>query len=217
MLPNNIRRSAIQAVVLGASKGIGLEVFTYLAQAGFKVIGTYRTCSNLLEHRIAQFPSNNHLRITFYDTSNADCEIYEKASIIVDCTTPRIFVGDTVSLSPPLLNSFNEAYSSHLIKIVHHLDPKENHLIITPSSSAVEELPLGLIEYAAAKRSLEMFAYAINLSHPNLKCLTPRLPRVSTNQTLSVLKIQKSLTPKQAASMITRSIYSNIDHLSAVA
>jgi hypothetical protein len=61
--------------------------------------------------------------------------------------------------------------------------------IFYPSSAAVEELPLDMGEYAAAKMAGEILCDFLHKTNPGLCIYKPRLPRVATDQTVSLLPV----------------------------
>ena len=60
-------------------------------------------------------------------------------------------------------------------------------LFYYPSSEFVEERPAGMTEYAMAKAAGEQMCRDLNLYVPGLRILVSRLPRLRTDQTLSLL------------------------------
>ena len=64
--------------------------------------------------------------------------------------------------------------------------------VLYPSSIAISELPTNMGEYAAAKAAAEITCKFLEKAHPNLSIHFPRLKRLETDQTVSLLpqKIQ---------------------------
>jgi hypothetical protein len=61
--------------------------------------------------------------------------------------------------------------------------------VFYPSSAAIEELPMDMAEYAAAKMAGELLCDFLQKAHPGLMIHKPRLPRVATDQTVSLLPV----------------------------
>jgi hypothetical protein len=61
--------------------------------------------------------------------------------------------------------------------------------IFYPSSTAIEELPLDMGEYAAAKMAGEVLCDFLQKTTPGIAIHKPRLPRVATDQTVSLLPV----------------------------
>jgi hypothetical protein len=61
--------------------------------------------------------------------------------------------------------------------------------VFYPSSVAVDELPAGMAEYAAAKAAGETLSLALAKHDRALKIYCPRLPRIATDQTASLIPV----------------------------
>ena len=57
-----------------------------------------------------------------------------------------------------------------------------------PSSVAIDEMPLNMLEYTIAKNAGEILSSLIQKITPQIKIYKPRLPRMVTDQTVSVLE-----------------------------
>ena len=60
--------------------------------------------------------------------------------------------------------------------------------IFCPSTVYIDEMPDGFAEYVCAKIAAEQFADYIGAKHPHWRVVTPRLPRLPTDQTAAVAK-----------------------------
>ena len=115
------------------------------------------------------------------------------------------------NISYDLYLDFCNFYIKNLLKIVNILSLKKRHLILVPSITAIDELPLRMIEYAASRGSLEMIAKGLHKIIPNVKIITPRFQRIKTIQTISI--INKGISSQKAAQELTNIIYENLDFL----
>ena len=61
--------------------------------------------------------------------------------------------------------------------------------VFFPSSTAVDDLPLDMGEYAAAKMAGEILCVFLQKAHPGIAVHKPRLPRIATDQTASLLPV----------------------------
>jgi hypothetical protein len=59
-----------------------------------------------------------------------------------------------------------------------------------PSSVAVEENPSDMLEYSQAKKEGEELCLELIKKYSNIKILCPRLPRLETDQTVSLSSVK---------------------------
>ena len=59
--------------------------------------------------------------------------------------------------------------------------------VCDPTSIFVKDTPKGFKEYAAAKREGEVLCEKLNAEYSQLRVIYPRLPRMQTDQTSSLL------------------------------
>ena len=93
------------------------------------------------------------------------------------------------SFSEPLFQEFCRYYVTGFQRLVAMLRPGGLIKILYPSSIAVEELPLNMAEYCAAKTAGETTAMFLGRHH-GLRVHIPRLPRLATDQTASVMPVE---------------------------
>jgi hypothetical protein len=62
--------------------------------------------------------------------------------------------------------------------------------IFCPSSAAVDDPPLTMGEYAAAKSAGEMLGIFLQKAYPGMNVYEPRLPRLATDQTANVAAVE---------------------------
>ena len=104
--------------------------------------------------------------------------------------TPFIFSGVKGIFSASLFNRFCDYYVVGFLNIVEQLRSLGLRNIFYPSSVAIDELPLDMGEYAAAKIAGEMLCMYLKTSNKDMSIYSPRLPRLSTDQTVSILPIK---------------------------
>lgn len=107
--------------------------------------------------------------------------------------TPFIAVATGGSFSPQLFQNFCAYYVTGFLNTVRAIRNlgAELRKIFYPSSVFLDELPLHLGEYAAAKMAGEVLCAFLEKSQPGLKIHKPRLPRMATDQTTSLLPVNK--------------------------
>jgi hypothetical protein len=68
--------------------------------------------------------------------------------------------------------------------------PSDLRGALYPSTAALDELPAGMAEYAAAKAAGEAVCALLEKLHPRLRIHRPRLPRMATDQTASLMPVK---------------------------
>ena len=101
--------------------------------------------------------------------------------------TPPIFTGVQGVFSSELFNRFSACYIGGFLNIMEPLKLLAVSNYFQPSSVAVETLPPGLGEYAAAKLAGETFGQYLEPADHALRIYRPRLPGLDTDQTARLL------------------------------
>ena len=73
------------------------------------------------------------------------------------------------------------------MKVVSRVAARDLRGLFFPSSIFVEELPLNMGEYSAAKMAGEGVCRLLEKWYPDVMFAVPRLPRMRTDQTVSLL------------------------------
>ena len=106
--------------------------------------------------------------------------------------TPRIYRKKAEVFVASLFDEFLNSYVKSLYKLCQEIEaiPSEHKTrIYVPSSIFISERPDGLVEYAMAKAAAEVLIEDINRGFRRVSVVSTRLPRLSTDQTSSVLKL----------------------------
>ena len=106
--------------------------------------------------------------------------------------TPRIYRKKAEVFVGDLFDEFLDSYVRSLYGLCRHIEsmPLDRKIgIYVPSTVFIAERPDGLVEYAMAKAAAEVLIEDINRSFKRVSILSTRLPRLSTDQTSSVLKL----------------------------
>lgn len=187
-----------RALVIGGSRGLGEVAAKLLGAGGASVTLTYLRGAEDAHRVIDQInawggraaclpfdvlhPSGN--LEGFADETGPPTHLYYFA-------TPPIAAGQPGSFSGESFIRFCDYYVTGFlgtVRIVRSLAP---HLrgVFYPSSVYVDELPPNLAEYSAAKMAGETAARLLERSAAGLIVQVPRLPRLATDQTASLLPV----------------------------
>jgi len=102
--------------------------------------------------------------------------------------TPRIFARRQEPFDDKLFERFAAFYVGGFARVCASLLPAAGAVdIFYPSSTAIEEQPAALAEYVAAKSAGESLCRLLERQTRGLRILVRRLPRVTTDQTASVV------------------------------
>src|SRR5439155_18321633 len=105
-----------------------------------------------------------------------------------------IFAAKGGEFSAELFAAFCRYYVTGFSHTLNRLKALAPIHVFYPSSVALDEFPINMREYVAAKAAGEAVCSLLGKSHPGMAVYTPRLPRLATDQTASLLPV-KSLDP----------------------
>uniref|UniRef100_UPI003561861C SDR family NAD(P)-dependent oxidoreductase n=1 Tax=Roseovarius sp. TaxID=1486281 RepID=UPI003561861C len=100
--------------------------------------------------------------------------------------TPFIAPGEDHTFSPELFDGYCNYYVRGFVRLAAALAPHGLRRVFFPSSVYVEDPPPNLAEYAAANAAGEVACLGLEKAYPGLLISKPRLPRVATDQTVSL-------------------------------
>jgi hypothetical protein len=104
--------------------------------------------------------------------------------------TPHIATGVPGHFSAELFDTFRAYYVTGLLNSVASVERwGDLRAVFCPSSIYVEAPPQNLAEYAAAKSEAESAARQLATTHPGWIVDAPRLPRLATDQTATLLRV----------------------------
>lgn len=106
--------------------------------------------------------------------------------------TPFIFEGVRGKFSASLFDKFCDYYVTGFVNSVQAYKDIGSRLekVFYPSSVAVQELPIDMIEYASAKAAGEVVCAALDKSEKQTDIVFSRLPRLDTDQTASLWEVE---------------------------
>ena len=187
-----------RALIIGGSRGLGEVSAKLLAAGGAEVVLTYyrgeQDAQRVIEEIVSQGADADCLPLNVLEPSQALPDKIDNRTTplyLYYCATPPIFQAVKGKFSSPLFTTFADYYVTGFLRTVQALvvRPQGLQKIFYPSSTAVEELPLDMAEYAAAKMAGEIACDFLQKAHPGIGIHKPRLPRVATDQTVSLLPV----------------------------
>ncbi len=190
--------SAQQALIVGGSRGLGEVTAKLLAAGGAEVILTYyrgeQDAQRIVEEIVAHGAHADCLPLNVLEPSQGLPDRIadpSKPLYLYYFATPYIFGAAKGKFSSQRFDTFSKYYVSGFHRTVQTLaDPTIGlRKVFYPSSAAIEELPMDMAEYAAAKMAGELLCDFLQKAHPGLIIHKPRLPRVATDQTVSLLPV----------------------------
>jgi hypothetical protein len=118
------------------------------------------------------------------------CELPETPTHIYYFATPNIARRLAGFCSRERLGEFHQYYVHGFLEL---LDAAQALgwgavSVFYPSTTFVRRRPPGMIEYAMAKAAGELLCAEINRFRPGIRVITRRLPRVLTDQTVSLIE-----------------------------
>lgn len=187
---------ATRSLVIGASRGLGELVAKVLAAGGGDVVIGYARGRDDAEKVAAEISAwgRGDSEIVQIDVTTDDFDRidFERLDAVYFFATPRIYR----KKKGVFVDSFFQEFVDFYVKGLHALCERIEALpldrqvrVYVPSSVFVAERPDGLTEYAMAKAAVEVMIDDINRAYKRVRILATRLPRLSTDQTSSLLRI----------------------------
>jgi NAD(P)-dependent dehydrogenase (short-subunit alcohol dehydrogenase family) len=203
-----------RALIVGGSRGLGAATAMLIAAGGGLPIVTYATGAAeaaVLQHEArAAGRRIDALRLDVLDDNAgnvvAEAAARAAATHVYYYATPRIFARRREPFDDRLFERFAAFYVTAFgricLSVARAIKPLD---VFYPSSTAVDETPPELTEYAAAKAAGESLCRTLQRPDDGLRIHVRRLPRVKTDQTASLLTVP-ALDPFDAALPIVREI-----------
>jgi len=189
------------AVVTGGGRGIGREEALLLAEEGAKVVvndlGTELdgtgTDSGVAQAVVDEITAAGGLAEALrLDVTATPPERLPEVDLLVFMSTPFIFSAVKGRFNGELFDRFCAHYVHGFTRLCAQLAAARPLRVLCPSSSAVAEVPANMGEYAAAKAASEIACQYLEGSIKGLKIHRPRLPRLATDQTGSIVPVQNA-------------------------
>ena len=184
-----------RSLVIGASRGLGEMAAKILAAGGGDVTISYAQGLHDIETVDADIKASGlgTSRVQRLDVTSGDFGAidFEALDAVYFFATPRINRKKAVVFDAALFDEFVGFYVESLYKLCLHVEAlalTRKVRIYVPSSVFITERPDGLVEYAMAKAAAEVMIEDINRRFRKVSVVATRLPKLSTDQTSSVLK-----------------------------
>lgn len=186
------------ALIIGGSRGLGEVAAKLLAAGGAEVIITY--CQGGQDaQRVVKEISDHGATADYiqYNVLEPSQTLVNKIShrpgplCLYYFATPFIFGAAKGKFSARRFASFSQYYVKGFLKTFQSVLSASSGLqkVFYPSTAAIDELPLDMGEYAAAKTAGEILCDFLQKANPGLVIHKPRLPRIATDQTVSLLPV----------------------------
>jgi hypothetical protein len=190
--------SVQRALIIGGSRGLGEVTAKLLAAGGAEVIITYyrgeKDALRVVSEIDAHGATANYFELNVLDSPQRSLNLVadrSKPLYLYYFATPFIFGAARGKFSAQRFAAFCEYYVTGFLRTVQTLTtpPAGLQKVFYPSSAAIEELPLDMGEYTAAKIAGEILCDFLQKANPGLDIYKPRLPRIATDQTVSLLPV----------------------------
>jgi len=187
-----------RALVAGGSRGLGEITAKLLAAGGAEVVLTYyrgeEEARRIVEELVSAGARADCLPLNVLEPSE---DLLGKLAggaaplCLYYFATPFIFGGVRGKFAPRRFETFCNYYVTGFLRTVQSLAPPRGGLrkIFYPSTEAIDKMPPDMGEYAAAKSAGERLCDFLQKTHPGLIIHRPRLPRLATDQTVSLLPV----------------------------
>ncbi len=182
----------IKALIVGGSRGLGEVVAKLIACGGGHPVITYHSGASDARRVCETIHAYGALCDTIQYTVGAESthiDGYTGINQFYYFATPKIFGKRSSDYDNQLLNLFTAVYVDGFGKLCRHLQHQTPFLaVMYPSSVAIDNPLPGLAEYIDAKQKGEELCNVLSRQE-NTYVVWPRLPRIETDQTLSLIKV----------------------------
>jgi acyl dehydratase len=174
-----------RALVVGGSRGIGEVCGKLLALGGAKHIClTYATGKEDAQRVAAVLAGHCEVRVASFDVLS-DMPPEGSYTHVYYFPAPRLRA-NTGSFDNDLFQLYNKYFVNGMALLFEAYARESAVRLLQPSSIFVEAPERGFSEYATAKAASESLGHQLTAQYPSSVILTPRLPRVHTDQTQNV-------------------------------
>jgi acyl dehydratase len=188
-----------RALVIGGSRGLGEIAAKLVCAGGAKVKITYHQGKDDAV-RVAQEITSNGGDAGFFHFDVLDCDSDALKMRLGDwCPTHLYFFATPfIASSPPgvfnpdLFYKFCRYYVTAFRNVVNQLASAGLKNALYPSTVFIDEAPSGMGEYAAAKAAGEVLCALLERTHRGMVIRRPRLPRLPTDQTVSLRSVYQA-------------------------
>lgn len=182
-----------RALVIGGSRGLGELTAKMLAAGGADVCLTYNQglseANDVVSDILSQGGKSRTIALNILESIGKQWSPPQGwvPTHLYYFATPYIFSGQRVGFSSELLATLISYYVTGFARSVESFVPSGLVAVFYPSTVALDELPTDMAEYCAAKAAGEALCQLLVRRHRGLNVFYPRLPRLATDQTVSLL------------------------------
>ena len=184
-----------RALVVGGSRGLGELTAKLLAAGGAEVTITFVRGSADAQEVVAEITASGAV------ASAMAFDVLDQGQAIADqfgttpgagpthlyyFATPHIATAAKGVFSPAIFQRFCDFYLTAFLEAVQTLLPLGLRGVLYPSTVFIDKPPENMGEYAASKAAGEILCAFVERTHRGLTILRPRLPKLATDQTLSL-------------------------------
>ena len=183
--------------MVGGSRGIGEYTAKAIAAGGGQVTVTYLVGLAEAQALLIEIKTfGGEADLLPYDACLPAAEQLEKLKFppthVYYFATGRIFGHTSFEFCPSLYQEFHQLYVTGFYDLCSALHKRtERFSVFYPSSVAVtpEDRPKGMTEYAMAKAAGELLCADMKWFLPGVEVMVKRLPRLSTDQTATLVPV----------------------------
>ena len=184
------------ALIVGGSRGLGEVSAKLLAAGSAEVKITYHQGEEDAQRIVEEINSNGGTAdcLQFDILSPEQNSLFRSLSDwspthLYYFATPFIFSGVKGVFSPELFKKFCDYYITGFVKTLIPLRNSGLKNVFYPSTVAIDEMPEDMREYTAVKMAGETLCMFLRENYKDLTIYSPRLERLSTDQTVSLLPV----------------------------
>jgi NAD(P)-dependent dehydrogenase (short-subunit alcohol dehydrogenase family) len=189
-----------RALVIGGSRGLGEVAVKALCAGNAVVKFSYHRGAEEAQVIAAEVAAGGGTAVCFaYDVLKDSDQLVRQTddwspTILCYLATPFVFSSIQGRFVQSLFDRLSDTYIEGFLRTFHALLVPGNSLrdVLYPSSTAIDELLPNMGEYAAAKSAAETLCRFLERMHPNIRFHYPRLPRMATDQTVSLLPTESA-------------------------
>jgi NAD(P)-dependent dehydrogenase (short-subunit alcohol dehydrogenase family) len=181
-----------RALVIGGSRGLGEVASKLLAAGGADVRLTWHVGAEDARHVVDDIRAGGGAAGSFaYDALRDAARLPEllagwQPAWLCYFATPFMFAGAQGRFSDALFRTFCDLYVTGFHSTLRAAGTVTG--VLYPSSTAIDELPPNLAEFAAAKSAGESLCRSLASAKPGARFHVSRFPRLATDQTATLLR-----------------------------
>lgn len=201
-LVNSNEFSGQRALIIGGSRGLGEVTAKLLSVGGAEVKITYYQGAKDARRVVDEIISGGGSADSFsFDVLDNQMNVADRLGSgwapthLYYFATPFIALGTKGVFSASLFQKFCNYYVIGFQRIIEQLSDLGLKGVLFPSSVFVNELPSNMGEYAAAKMAGEVLCTILESAQQDITIYKPRLPKMATDQTVSLIISADSQNP----------------------